>query len=61
MAGESSRAVVRQARCGGSKMGLESCSYPASCKDKDAHPRGVAVTGVTGGDVASAVSMVTVW
>jgi hypothetical protein len=41
MAGESSRAEVRRARCGGSKMGLESCSYPVSCKDKDAHPRGL--------------------
>jgi hypothetical protein len=34
---------------------------PAPCRDKAAHPRGAAVTGVTGGDVASAVSTVTVW
>jgi hypothetical protein len=38
-----------------------SCSCPTSRRDKAAHPCGAVVTGVTGGDVASAVSVVTVW
>jgi hypothetical protein len=61
MEGESSGAEARQARCGGSEMGSGSCSCLASRKDKAAHPRGAAVTDMTGGDVASAMSMVTAW